>query len=457
MRAEAKIATRGAALLCMAGLFWSGAAAAEPGEHIQAGAAEIVPSLTVGTLYRSNIYYAESDPVGGLALVVTPGLDIGVETDLVQFDLGAAYALRKWLVNTRPNAVDASNADEFNNVDLGANLYLLPNSLVGFKIDESFVIKPRTSEAQFGTSALVTRTISDTSAFIVLRPGSALHFDLGGHFQFQNIQSPAGSSFSGSGSRLSLNNKTAYGADLRGYWEFFPRTAVSVDASIDRFDWSDNAVNAVGGNADPEDVGNRLAVPDGWGWRVYGGVRGRVSKKLVVNGMVGYGQLRYDTQSVLDRASELQAAGAQGWEEINVDEGWGQNATGVTGILAYAGVTWTPLTGQSLSAGYKRDIEDSFFTNYVAYNSVFVRYNGALSRRTDAGVEFSYRLENYVGEVNRSDHYLVTNGSLSFAATDWLAIRGQGGWKRRASADTPPKGTIEFDDIQGGLFLDLTY
>ncbi|MED5374484.1 MAG: hypothetical protein VX899_25940 [Myxococcota bacterium] len=454
------------ALLCVvaAGAFAPGAAYAEPGDHIKVGQAEVVPSLKLGYEWRSNLYLEEhalfpaagqQGTVRGAALVVRPGLTIALHTHEVAFDAGANYNLRKFITSSKSQntAYNVSNLDQFNNVDLFAKLHILPNGVVGLKLDQSFAISNRPIESQFADNALITRTRNDTGAYFVVSPGNALNFDLGGFLVYDQYDGNDDSSTVVLGSRL--NNKLGYGAVFRTNWEFFPRTALVVDARVERFDWDRNVVTTAGGDQASENLGNALPMPDGWGWHAEMGLKGRVTNKLVVNALVGYGQTTYDEQSVLDYVSGNNSSLWEG--EIDTTGAWTQDLRGLTGLTAETSLTWTPVTGQSFSAGYKRSYQDSWFTNWVSYNSGFARYNGALARRWDLSVEGNYRLEAYEGEVTRNDHVITTRAGLSYDATDWLALQGGTAWRRRVSADTPPLASIEYDDVAINVGMKLTY
>lgn len=437
---------------------------AAAGDHVKVGSAEVVPSLKLGYEWRSNLYLEENPTfpaageqgtVRGSAFVATPGLKLSLLTNEVSLEMGASYGVRKFFASSKNQntSYDVSNLDQFNNFDVFGNLHILPNGLVGVRLEENFAVSNRPIESQFADDALITRTRNDTGGYIVFSPGNALSFDVGGFFLYDQYDGNEGSSELVSGSRV--NNKLGYGGALRSQWEFFPRTALVLDGTIERFDWERNVVTTAGDDSPAENTGNGLAMPDGWGWRATAGVKGRVTNKVVVNALAGYGQTTYDEQSVLDYAASLNN---NVWgDELDPSEGWDQDLNGLAGLLLYGSVTWTPVTGQSVSAGYKRDFQDSWFTNYMTYNSGFARYNGALARRWDLRLEGNYRLESYNGEVSRNDHVISTSAGLSYDATDWLALQGGSTWRRRVSADSPALGSIEYDDVGFTLGMKLTY
>ena len=440
---------------------------AEPGDHVAVGNATVVPGVDIGTEYRSNVYRLQTKTVGASAFMISPRISVENHTSDYQFDLSASLSARHYYYSGKNDnpAYDRTNLNRYNDTDARAQLYILPGNLVGVKLSETFQNDNLNTESVWastenGESAYIGHLISDTGLALTLSPGSALFADVGGHLEVDGYRGNPGATFAGNQTRL--NNKLTYGPAFHSKWTFFPRTAIELEGSANWFNWSNNLLNSVSSanRLVPEDqeIGNRLAVPDGRELRAQAGLVGRVNNKVVVNLSAGYGTINYDEQSVLDAADALGAA--EGADEVDVSEGWGQDLKGVDGILGVAQITVAPVQSHSLSLGYMKDFEDSWFTNYLAYHYVFGRYTGTLASRWVVGLEGGYRFESYVGEVERGDHYVRTGGSISYNATEWLNITGSGGWKRRASWAGHPNGplpSIEYDDFPVALLFEITY
>lgn len=446
----------GGALSCIALLLATPAYAA-PGDHVQVGRATLTPSIDIGTEFNSNLYLDEDadEAIAGAALLVQPQIDVQMATNEVILDLGARYGIRKyyWTAADKNPDYDRSNLDRYNDVASHLKLHALPNSIVGFKLGQDFNIDNRATESKWASKAIITHVTSDSRAALAIQPGEAFSVTAGGHFLYDFYTGNTGSNFNNS---ARLNSRTAYGPEANVHWRFFPRTAFLVDFGMDWFDWSENAVNAVGGQG-AEDLGDRLGMPDGRSWRLSAGLQGRVSHTLVLNATAGYGQVNYDEQSVLDRAAVLAAQGARGAEEMNVGEGWATDLKGLDGLLVTTRATWTPVTGQSLSLGYQKDFQDSWFTNYVAYHYGFARYNGLVASRFGVSLEGGLRYEQYVGELTRNDMFIRVRGGLAYNAADWMDLSLNTAWRRRVSADAPPVPSIEFDDVAASFMVTLKY
>ena len=452
---------RAAAPLALALLATPGIAHAEPGDHVAVGNATVIPGVDVGTEYRSNVYRLQNNTIGAAAFLVTPHITVENNNSDFMFNLSAGLSARHYYYSGKSDNpfYNRANLNRYNDTDATANLYLMPGKLVGFKIREDFSNDNLNTESVWAERAYISHLVSDTSVAVTLAPGSALFADLGGHLEADVYRGNPGASFV---NQVRLNSRTAYGPKMYAKWTFFPRTALEIDGSVDWFNWSNNLLNSVSAAnrlvPEDQDIGQRLAVPDGREARISAGLIGRVNNKVVVNLSAGYGAINFDDQSVLDAADALGAA--EGADEVDVSEGWGQDLAGVDGILGVAQVTVAPVQNHALSLGYKKDFEDSWFTNYLAYHYVFGRYTGTVASRWTIGLEGGYRFENYVGEVERADHYVRTGGTVSYNATEWLDITGGFGWKRRASWANHPNGplpSIEYDDFPVSLVFQLTY
>jgi hypothetical protein len=433
---NARTALTAVLALCALGV---GDAHAAPGDHVQVGRAELIPTLELGTEWRSNLYLEDNadNTVSGAALLVYPGLSIGLDTNEAKFDLSATYGLKKYYITSKSGnpSYTPRNIDRYNDLDTGLSLHVLPKGIVGVKLGEDFSIDNRETEALWAdNTALITHIRSHTTGGLAVHPGSAFEVDLGGHVTFDGYTGNPDATTAGSNGRL--NNRLAYGPDIGVDWSFFPRTALLVDFSMNWFTWDSNTINAVGGLGVLEDPGDVIIVPNGRDWRVTGGVQGRISHTVVVNALVGYGQVSY-----------TEASGGSADDTLK----------GTAGLLGVAKATWTPVNGQSISLGYQKDFQDSWFTNNVGYHYGFGRYTGLLASRWGLMAEGGVRYESYRGQVTRNDMVIRANGSLTYNAAEWMDLGLSGGWNRRVSADNPPVPTIEYDDYPISFTVTLTY
>lgn len=432
--------------LCLLGLCSSASAQAGPGDHVRAGGAEFTPSVSFLTEWRSNVYLMESSELSGLNIQVVPKIGLKFSGTDMTLALDGQYRARFYTASKLRNLNDFSEADVKLDIDIGKS------SIVGFKIDDGFSIKTQATEASYAKRALTTILQNDAAGAITLRPGGALSFDLGGRFSYQNIFTPSEASLANP--NANLNSKTHFGPSARMKWAFFPKTAFVVNYAYSIFDWSQNLVVAKGDNTGTDTIGDWLAIPDGTSHRAWGGLLGRFTNRLILNLSGGYARFMYDEASVVNYAGKV-GLGAGNAELDAESVGFGADATGLPdALLIVAELEWSPSIASMFTAGYRKDISDSWFTNYVAYHYAFLRYKGLLGSRLGIEGEFGMRSEKYVGEVNRTDQLLRTEGGVAYKASRFMQVGIKGYWIRRLSPGYP---LAEYDDLGGTVELSVNY
>lgn len=436
---------------------------AAPGDHIGNDDVQLIPAIELGAMHRTNVYLQEGEAGGGVpvtdgtALTVAPSLGIRAKNSDLAFTFDFLYEARKYLQS------EVTNLDRFNTIDLGAGLQLFPEGKVGFRVGDRFSITGHEAEDETGISdsAYQQHLLNDLGAYITVRPGGPLEVDVGGKLQVDqwNVPEEFKSSASNRDEDLELesglsgpglNSRLGYGPALEGKWRFFPKTAVVADFNYQWFNWTDNVVDAQGDGISREEVGDYLAVPDGKMWRARAGLRGRVTPKLVVGVLAGFGQSLYSEDSVTEQAAEL---GIEGSGEFADSVGFGSDLKSFpAGLLAEVEAEYEMIDNQAVFLSYRRDFQDVYFTNYVSYDRAMLGYKGLFAERVGVELSGTYRYERYLGEVSRDDHLIKADLSGEYMVKDYLTVGIGTGWIRRASADqNHPE--IEYDDVrfQGGV------
>jgi hypothetical protein len=436
---------RFAAGAIVASLVLVGTAQAEPGDHVRIGEAELIPKLVLGSHYRTNVYLMESSEQGGVALMLQPSGELKLDGQDVKLDLGAGYNLRKYLDS------DLANLDRFRDGTFKLDLGLLPKSMIGFDLDENLVSSSRESEAWYEeNNALITHLTNDLSGALAFHPGGALEADAGGHFVYDDYNVPDEANVA---SDANYNSRIAYGPAAHFKWRFFPRTAVLVDASMDWFKWNNNLVNIQSGAGQTTtEFGSYLGLPDGTLWKVSGGLRGRFTERIALGLVVGYNKATYDEQTVIDDgADEPLAAG----DLDAASSGFDADSAGLDNLLAAASVEYSMSETHRIVLGYDRALNDSYFTNYMLHNYLFLRYHVLLGTRLGVAAEGGFRAESFRGEVERTDMVVRARVNGTYAANEWLAVGAGAWWDRRVSADGI--ADIEYDDVTANINLTFTY
>lgn len=430
----------------------SAATAASPGDHIHLGNLEIVPAVQVAGEFRSNPYYEEGgdDPLDpGVNIWAHPTVDLNFDSTDFDFSAGVDYTARKYFTKK------FNNLDRFTDFGLGFDADILPMSVVGLNIEDRLRNRARAADVDVEDvtvdpveDANVRRLSNELLAQLAFRPGDVLQIDAGGHFDVDRYRMPEGSQDAG---QSNANNRVAYGPDVGVQWRFFPRTAIVADFMLEKYDWADNLVVGAGTTASAG-TGEFTGLPDGTIWQANAGLRGRVTEKLLVAVLLGYGSLTTDDDSVAADGADVDAS-----ELDAVASGYGVDLQGFPdGLLANVELGYSPVDSQTVTVGFSRDFQPVYFTNYVAYSHFFGRYNGRFYDRLAVGLEGGFRLENYAGEVTRTDGHARARLDLAYRVADFLDVGSAVGWSRRTSIGDE-YGEIEYDDVTVQLGVTATY
>ena len=435
------------------GCIGSNAAAAAAGDHIRSGNAEIVPSVELAVEHRTNAYRQEGTASGGVPVTpgtllrIHPNLTVDINGTDAKFNMGFGWTVRKYFQS------ELNNLDRFNDLDLGLGLVLLPEAMVGAKLKNDFRYVGWESESTFVDNAYVQNLGDEVSGRIAVHPGGPLELDVGGNLAFDNYRVP---SQINPLNTPSLNSRLGYGPAAELKWRFFPKTAIVADFRYHWFFWEDNWLNATGDEVtSDDDVGDYVAVPDGSLWRTRVGLRGRLTEKVVLGLVAGYGGANYDENTVIeDAANEVDGANP----EIDAAAvGFDVDLKGFpSGLLAEINVSFTPIETQLMMVGMKKDFQDVYFTNYVTYNTIFATYQGRFAEDFTALATGSFRFENYAGEVTREDQFVTVGGRLGYDATKFLTVGIGTGWQRRISADRAHP-EVEYDNVSVDGGVTFTY
>ena len=364
-------------------------------EGIRVGSAQLRPQVTVGTEVHTNTYRTPGNPTLGQALVVGARAGTAWETPDFVLSLDGGVEREQMLYTLQSN--DTARKLSGTDLDGSLRLQLAPGRLVGGVVTEELrqenTIAPTVLGG--GYKGRVTALESTTGAALRIQPGSALYADIGAqaHVERHSIRSAPDYSL-GVGS-----NRLAAGPRAQVRWSLFPRTDLVLQGGAEWFVWAGTNTNG------------------GMGWDVSGGFIGRKDYGLVINLLVGYHQLRYAT-------------------------GWITPPT--ASITGTAEAVWRPRPTMELAFGYDKGVEDSWYTDSLAYHYGFLRHRQMLGRRTNLELEAGYRFETLVGPVTATDGLLRSDATLSFALAENANLEvGAGVWKRNsAGLDVPVRAGL---------------
>lgn len=457
----------------------SATAVAGPGEHIVIGNTVIEPAVSVGVEARTNVFLSSgTDPnasagenarnatVPGVAFHLAPTLGIKSDAPELSVTFNGRYDLRKYFpgfAGTRVAPEDLYKLDRFSDFDAKLSIDALPERVIGFNLSEHASIRNFPSDSANRDSALLTQFRNDLLGGVTLRVGSSISIDAGAAFAFNDYRVPSLDPAATNG-QLGLNNRTEVGPTLAVKWMFFPRTAAVIEGQYSWHDWRDNWISA-GGNRSSANIGEFLGMPDSQHFKLMTGLRGRVTDRLVVSLLAGWGFANYDEQTVVDAAA---AAGAtaeatpggglcdtKGAEDTAraCAETFAADIAGAEGILGLARIEYDLGRGQRVVGQYRRDFADSFFTNSDLYHDLNLELHSEFGPRFSTLAKFGLRFEDFDGEVDRNDILLRLQGDATYKFTDWIALSGGAWWTQRASDYVD----IQYDDVNIHLATTFSY
>lgn len=462
-RQNSRACLASATWLLAAGVFGPSVALGGAGDHIQAGDyAEISPALSTGVEFRSNSFLSiggvqspkpRDQAVPSFNFVLRPQLGVNVDHPKVRFAFDGVYELRKWF-----DADLAQSLDRFSDFNVNTSLDVLPKGRFGFAIRDTGILRNRESDNPYLGRALLTQLRNDVGADLKFRVGPEFEIDAGFGWAYHNYRVP------GADAQRVLNARNTYSPSLSVNWRFLPNTAFVVDFTYQRNEWRTNWIPTEQTVA-PEDLnglgavrsyGDFLAMPDSHYFKAMAGMRGRVTRNVVAILSAGWGLGRYQVASV---AKESDANPGLGNEADPAAAGFDQNVSGVDGLLVLArlevdaGFKAERRFGQRIEFLYRKDFQDSFFTNYVHQNHLRLGLESRWGRYFTTNVGFGPRFEEYVGEVERRDIFLRADFGLRVSPTRWLAFDLGGFWAERASSQTD----IQYDNVQAYVLATFSY
>lgn len=403
-------------------LFWALPAMAAPGDHIPLGGAVLTPSLTVGVEHTTNAYHVEEVGAdsGATNLKVAPELDLRLTKPEHDFRLHGVYELRKYF------AAKDVPLDRYDDFSIRADVDAFDKSVVGLRAHEGLGLQNFPVDSDAPTQSYTSQLRNQTTLALVVRPTSPLEFTAGGRYAFDDYRTAA---LAGSSDDLRLfNTRHTFGPTASAAWKFIPRTAVVVDFSYDHAVYAVPAIDVVDGA--------NLYFPTHDVVRVAGGLRGRLTERIVITMMAGFGSAVYDETSVPD-APATAAVDLTGIEQLLVD-------TSVRYELAENG---------GIVVGVTKDFRDSFFTNYVSYLKGYVSADARLTELVGVGGELSATSENFRGQVTRDDLLLAAKGDVSFYVQNWASIAAGTTLEQRSSSDA----TVDYGAVSVRLMFNAVY
>jgi hypothetical protein len=383
---------------------------------------QLIPNVSVGGEYRSNLYLDEGEGVPGAsavvpgtALLVNPTLSLNVNSDFLNLRLGSGYGVRRYVQE------DLQNLNSFNDARATLSGRLLPKSPVGISFSDTFSSNNRPVNQPKAESALIRVYDNKARAGIGLGSGNALNVNLGGAFNYREINGMRDAN----GDRLQINKRNTVGGTAVAEWKFLPKTKFVVDGLYYANTWDQNSIQT----GDSNEV---TVINNSTNWDFKGGIQGQLSGKTLVRVLAGVGGSTYGESD-----SAIQLKGLS--QKLRLD----------------TGIRFKPTESQDFRLEYRRAFQDVYFTNFNLYHQVGATYEATLQDRAVFKLNAQYRNDNYDGPVDRTDHRVQAGTGLAINISDKASFESGLTWRRLASADGI--ATIEYDDIGVTFGLKVGY
>jgi hypothetical protein len=344
----------------------------------------------VGTFYDTNLFYTAEGAKGAFYVAPLAHIDLAtlspqrVEgqpagTQMVDFRLRFAAAYRAYISDNQ-NIKDQSNVD----LDAGLSLTFNPQGRYKGTLSDDFVrtVSPENLE---GPGSYV-RDYNIARARVDLAPGGGmLAFNVGYTFTLDWWENTFSSLAPGS-----KPNLFAHTFDLGAKWKFLPKTAVTLDVSESLVSRPDLQVNGVDH-------------PDSYPLRIEAGLIGQLTPRIAATVKAGYGNAFY--QASLGRPSPASFNNA----------------------LVTVGLKWQVAPTGAISLGFRRNFQDSMFSDYYTDNRVTLRYDHMLFSRLMLSLSGAYNYRQYTGldatvwgVSSRNDSILEGHLGVDWRIREWL-------------------------------------
>jgi len=404
-------------------------AVAAPGEHIIAGDAVITPKIDLGLEYRTNGYRREANAFATSNIRVAPGFEVSAKGAQTELEASGTSELRYTLVSGADNR---ANLDRFSDFNVTSALRLLTEQAVQFQFTETAGLRNNIVAAGLVDNPFNTQFRNDLAFKVPIRVGPTLEFAPRGGWGFDEFRVP---DYSQPGTSSTyprhLNSRNALTGGLDGKFTFLPRTAAIFEGDYTFNGWSHNIVSA----RDPNDSGSAITVPNSSFVKLSAGLRGRFTKNMVLVLTGGWGMGNYSASGGVPAA--LADMDVRGFDRFR--------------MLLQAKQEFAK--DNVVTAGYRRDFDDSWFTNYVAYNYLYVRSENRIGEHVYTTAEAGVRFEKYAGEVARGDTVPRIKGDVAYTLQNWLSVSGGVWFDQRASDDY----MVEYTDVNIHMLMNVAY
>jgi hypothetical protein len=391
--ARSTLATRLAVVATVAVLLAGAPALAETGDDsgIPLGQLIVKPALTVEAIYDSNVYRQQQDPQADLGIQAIPSIRLIYPGDNFRWELDAYYRFFTYF-NVAGKRHDALR--DVANFQIGTLFDANRQGKVGFWFNPVFFnrrgMRGADTDSSQGSDLAYELGVS-TPLELRFRPTNAfsLNVDAAWHYVRAYHMSAA---FDPDPTILGQSHDVGGGVNMD--WRFFPRSHFLFDGDVGHVFQGPFDSGAALHDSPAENTYFRVSV----------GLRGDVTRKLSMMGMIGYGNV-FLGEALRD-----------------------QNLTGVEGIIGRAEIALRPVLTQRLAIGFYRDFHFRYFTYHITDTQAYFKYKGLIAGRLAILANFTYTYRNLAGAdggsdgIPRTEHQWGAGAGVEVMVAEWFHI-----------------------------------
>lgn len=365
------------------------------------------PGIRVGIVYDSNVEKTALTPEGDIGLEARPFLGVVYPGENFRWELDVHYRLFSYF------NIGADNHDAYQVFDqfgFGTSFDVNRRGKVGFQFsprvyNRPFRQGPADGSDQVGTQSPVADQPEHEIGVVVplalrFRPSKA--FDIGpvAEYEFRRVYRSF-TPFMPSPPALAQQHEVYGGLSVD--WRFFPRSHMLIDAHGGGVFFDDDVCDGSSGLTCPD----ATKLQDGGFFRVRGGVKGDITRKVSLMVLGGYGSAFFPDAEAL-------------------------NLTAENGILASIELGLRPITTQRFGIGFDRDFQFRHFSTWVVDNDAYFKYKGLFFGRLGGQVDFTYTFRQFGNatpslaadsdNIKDFEHQFSAGVLLELMILEWLHV-----------------------------------
>ena len=355
------------------------------------------PSVVVDGVFDSNVFRTQLSPEADFGLEIKPTFALVYPGDNFRWELETWYRFFTYF-NLGENNHDLLRS--LTDFGLSTSFDVGRKDKVGFFFGPSFSNQRSSRGGEVGSADGTDLAYQSELAVPVgarLRPTKAFLIDIDGSWTWTRAYFPT-TVFDTD--PLVLGNSHDVSGAFSLDWRFFPRSHFLLEGS---------GGHVFQGEISDATVQHAPALPADY-FRVWAGLKGDVTSKLSLMGLVGYGNIFYG--------------------EDNKDE----NLTGLDGLLGRAEIALRPVATQRLAFGFKRDFYFRYYANRITDTQAYVKYKGLVGGRLAILSDFSYIYRDLRADASdarahtRTEHQFGAGVGVEIMAQEWFHVTARYGF-----------------------------